>query len=142
MSCIPSVNSLTDGSSDIQAPGRGPLSAGSGAVGPRGYWNFYVKYWVWGYGDLAGDDVLEAFVRVWDSWRWIDSTEPRTAMIRTAYGHTPDKYRFDMSRGVHGGVGMSWMSPYFPASGSDYGGAMPWIITKDGPQSYEQPRRG
>ncbi|WP_286142212.1 hypothetical protein [Mycobacterium sp. D16Q16] len=125
----------------FQAPGRGPRSAGSGAVGPNGEWNFYTGYWIWGYGDLTGDDVFDAFVKLWNSWGWIDSVGSDIPQKKSARGHTPDGYQFDIQRGVHGGVGTSWTSPYFPASGSAYGGVMPSIITKDGPQSYEQPQR-
>ncbi|MEN4422914.1 hypothetical protein [Mycobacteroides chelonae] len=125
----------------FQAPGRGPLGAGSGAVGPNGEWNFYVSYWVWGYGDLSGDDVFDAFVNVWNSLGWIDSVESSSPHKRSARGCTPDGYRFDIRRAQHGGVGTSWTSPYYPASGSAYGGVMPSIITKDGPQSYDQPER-
>ncbi|WP_396912647.1 hypothetical protein [Mycolicibacterium sp.] len=125
----------------FQAPGFRPLSAGSGAVGPNGSWNFYVRYWVWGYDDMPSDDVFDMFTETWDSWGWIDSVQSDNPRKRSAYGQTPDGYRFDIRRGVHGGVSMGWMSPYYPASGSAYGGVMPSIITKDGPQSYEQPQR-
>ncbi|SHO95813.1 Uncharacterised protein [Mycobacteroides abscessus subsp. bolletii] len=123
----------------FQAPGRGPRSAGSGAVGPNGEWNFYVGYWIWGYGDLTGDDVFDAFVKLWDSWGWIDSVGTDIPQKKSAHGHTPDGYHFDIQRGVHGGVGTSWISPYFPTPNSRYDGLMPSIITKDGPQSYDDP---
>ncbi|KRQ29940.1 hypothetical protein AOT83_10895 [Mycobacteroides sp. H001] len=125
----------------FQRPGWNALSAGSGAVGPNGEWNFDVGYWVWGYGDLSGDEVFEAFVEVWDSWGWIESTESADSLTRAAYGHTPDGYHFDIQRGAHDGVGTSWTSPYFPAPESRYDGLMPSIITKDGPQSYDDPHR-
>lgn len=126
----------------FQAPGRGPLSAGSGPVGPNGSWNFSISYWVWGYGDLTGDQVFDAFINVWNSWGWIDSLRSDTPSKRSAYGHTPDEYYFNMRRGIHGGVAVTWTSPYFPAPESRYNDLMPSIITKDGPQSYDDPHRG
>lgn len=125
----------------FQRPGWNPLSASSGPIGPNGEWSFYVIYWVWGYGDLTGDQAFDAIVNVWNSWGWIDTVEPADLPTRAAFGHTPDGYHFDVQRGAHGGVGISWTSPFFPTSGSAYGGVMPSIITKDGPQSYEQPQR-
>lgn len=125
----------------FQRPGWNPLSAGSGAVGPGGEWNFSVGYWIWGYGDLTGDQVFDAFVNVWKSWGWIDMVEPTTSLVRAADGHTPDQYRFDIQRPPHDGVAMTWTSPYFPAPNSRYDGLMPSIITKDGPQSYDDPHR-
>jgi len=125
----------------FQRPGRPARSAGSGAVGPNGTWNFYIGYWVWGYGDMTGDEVFDAFMSVWSAWGWIDSIPSDNPRKRSAHGHTPDGYRFDIRRGIHGGVGMTWMSPYFPAPESPYDSVMPSIITKDGPQSYEQPQR-
>lgn len=123
----------------FQAPGFRPLSAGSGAVGPNGEWNFDVGYWVWGYGDLSGDEVFDAFVNVWNTWGWIESAEPADSPTRSAFGRTQDGYRFDIYRGARGSVSMSWTSPYFPAPESRYDGLMPAIITKDGPQSYDDP---
>lgn len=124
----------------FQRPGRNPLGAWSG-VASEGEWVFSVDYWVWGYGDLTGDEVFDTFLTVWNAWGWIDSAEPAESRTRDAYGHTPDGYRFTIYRGIHDGVQVSWASPHFPASGSAYGGVMPSIITKDGPQSYEQPQR-
>ncbi|MGH3955396.1 MAG: hypothetical protein ACRDTI_15325 [Mycobacterium sp.] len=125
----------------FQAPRFRPLSASSGPIGPNGEWNFDVGYWVWRDGDLTGDQVFDTFLNLWNSWGWIDSTEPADSQTRAAYGRTPDGYRFQIYRGIHGGVALTWTSPYYPASGSAYGGVMPSIITKDGPQSYEQPQR-
>ncbi|SIM26299.1 Uncharacterised protein [Mycobacteroides abscessus subsp. abscessus] len=125
----------------FQRPGFRPLSAGGGPVGPNGSWDFSVSYWVWGYGDLTGDEVFDTFLKLWDGWGWIDSAEPADSQTRAAYGHTPDRYRFQIYRGIHDGVALTWTSPYYPASGSAYGGVMPSVITKDGPQSYEQPQR-
>ncbi|WP_236746479.1 hypothetical protein [Mycobacteroides abscessus] len=124
----------------FQRPGWKPLGAWSG-VASEGEWEFSVDYWVWGYGDLTGDEVFEAFVKLWESWGWIDSAGSDIPQKKSARGHTPDGYHVGIRRGVHGGVSMQWTSPYFPASGSAYGGVMPSIITKDGPQSYEQPQR-
>lgn len=139
---VATLRELPDGwTVGFQAPGYGPRSAGSGAVGPNGAWNMHVGYWVWGYGDLTGDQVFDEFVRIWDSWGWIESAEAPESRTRAAYGYTPDHYEFKLMRYTHDGVGMSWISPYYPASGSDYGGPMPSIITKDGPQSYVQPVR-
>ncbi|WP_074253760.1 hypothetical protein [Mycobacteroides abscessus] len=125
----------------FQAPGFRPLSASSGPIGPNGEWNFYVRYWVWGYGDLTSDDVFETFVNLWSGLGWIDSVGSDNSQKKSARGHTPDGYHFDVRRGVHGGVSMGWTSPFFPSLGSAYGGVMPSIITKDGPQSYDQPQR-
>lgn len=126
----------------FQRPGWNPLSAGSGAVGPDGSWNFYIRYWVWGYGDLSGDQVFDSFVNIWNSWGWIDSVGSDIPQKKSAHGHTPDGYHLDIRRGVHGGVSMGWMSPYFPPPGPNYeDSVMPSIITKDGPQSYDQPQR-
>jgi hypothetical protein len=125
----------------FQRPGWNPLSAGSGVAGPIGTWGFCVDYWVWGYGDLTGDDVFDAFVELWDSWGWIDSVGSDIPQKKSARGHTPDGYQFSIRRGVHGGVSVSWTSPYFPAPSSRYVGLMPSIITKDGPQSYDDPHR-
>ncbi|WP_234809161.1 hypothetical protein [Mycobacteroides saopaulense] len=140
--CVHTLQHLPDGwIVGFQAPGRGPLSASSGPVGPNGEWNFYVSYWVWGYGNLTGDEVFDAFVKVWTDWGWVETTDPAGSQTRAAYGRTPDGYHIKIYRGVHDGVAITWTSPYFPASGSAYGGAMPSIISKDGPQSYEQPQR-
>ncbi|RIS77986.1 hypothetical protein D2E44_22530 [Mycobacteroides abscessus] len=126
----------------FEAPGRRPGSAGSGAVGPTGEWNFFIGYWVSGYGNLSGDEVFETFVQLWDSWGWIDSVGSDIPQKKSAHGHTPDGYQFDIQRGVHGSVSTSWTSPYFPTPNSPHeDSVMPSIITKDGPQSYEQPRR-
>ncbi|CPW67453.1 hypothetical protein [Mycobacteroides abscessus] len=125
----------------FQRPGWNPLSAGSGPVGPNGTWNFDVGYWIWGYGDLTGDQVFDALVNLWSGWGWIVSTEPAHSRTRAAYGRTHDGYELRLKRGMHGGVSMGWMSPYFPPPISRYDGLIPSIITKDGPQSYEQPQR-
>ncbi|EIT89812.1 hypothetical protein MA4S0116R_3585 [Mycobacteroides abscessus 4S-0116-R] len=125
----------------FERPGRKPSGASSGPVGPDGSWNLYVRYWILGYGDLPGDDVFDAFANLWASWGWIESVDPASSQTRAALGRTPDQYQCEIARGINGGVSTTWMSPYFPASGSAYGGVMPSIITKDGPQSYEQPQR-
>ncbi|WP_286142106.1 hypothetical protein [Mycobacterium sp. D16Q16] len=139
---VHTLQHLPDGwTAGFERPGRRPSGASSGPIGPDGSWNLYVSYWVWGYDDLTGDDVFDAFVKLWDSWGWIDSVGSDIPEKKSAYGHTPDGYHFDIRRGIHGGVALTWTSPFFPASGSSYGGVMPSIITKDGPQSYEQPQR-
>jgi hypothetical protein len=125
----------------FQAPGRRPGSAGSGPVGPHGEWNFEVLYHVWGYGAKNVDDAFEEMVAVWQSWDWLDTVQPRgSEPKRSAHGHTPDHYVFDLRcRSV--GLSLIWGSPYYPASGSEYGGVMPSLITKDGPQSYLPPEK-
>lgn len=125
----------------FQRPGWNPRGHAWSGVATEREWEFFVHYWVWGYGDLTGDDVFDEFVKLWDSWGWIDSVGSDIPQKKSARGHTPDGYHFRIRRGVHGGVSVSWASPHFPASGSAYGGVMPSIITKDGPQSYEQPQR-
>ncbi|KRQ30091.1 hypothetical protein AOT83_10900 [Mycobacteroides sp. H001] len=124
----------------FQRPGRNPRGRSWSGVASEGEWEFFVHYWVWGYGDLTGDEVFDTFLKVWDSWGWIDSAEPADSQTRVADGHTPDGYRFQIHRGIHDGVNVGWSSPYYPAPESHYESPMPSIITKDGPQSYGQPQ--
>lgn len=130
------------------APRQRATSAASGLIGADGMWNFQVGYWIWSGRQEAADrlirlpeadKVFDGFVGVWSSWGWIDSVRPGSPRRRSAQGHTPDGYRFDIRRGIHGGVSTNWTSPYFRSAGPARGGVPPGKITKDGPQYRQTP---
>ncbi|ADG98835.1 hypothetical protein Srot_2391 [Segniliparus rotundus DSM 44985] len=131
----------------FKAPRGGATGgAGSGAVGPKGAWNFQVNYKIWGFPEGAQPQVFEAFKRMFDEWGWSyrydeDGPAERDINARTSPGgvKTKTSYHVTVSQRPHGGMTMVWTSPYYPAEHADEYLDMPSAITKDGPQSYADP---
>jgi hypothetical protein len=137
----------------FKAPRGGSVgSAGSGAMGPGGAWNFQVSYKIWGFPEGSQGEVFDAFKRLFDQWGWTYryvevARDDRSVDARTSEGgvKTKTSYHVTVSQYPHGGISMVWTSPYFPGSAAMRSGpgyqVMPSVITKEGAQSYEQPDR-
>lgn len=130
----------------FQEPGGPAGSCGSGPMGPGGSWNFQVGYWVWGFPEGANQQTFDAFKRLFDTWGWTyqDDANGRGRRNVDARTSTDRKHAFHVtvSTYAHGGVTMSWTSPYYPAKYADTettGMRMPSVITKDGIQSWKPP---
>jgi hypothetical protein len=128
-------------------PGQhAPLGASSGPVGPRGSWNFETSYWLWGFPKGPGSDVVfDAFKRLFDAWGWTYRyDEGGNERNLSGWTDADRKYAFhvNITRYSHGGVAMTWTSPFFAAKHADTdrtGPNMPSVITKDGIQSWDPP---
>ncbi|OHV04666.1 hypothetical protein [Mycobacterium talmoniae] len=129
----------------FQAPGLPPLSCSSGPVGPKGAWNFQSRYWVWGYPEGANDQIFDAFKRLFDGWDWTYRYEEFQRDDRSVDAWTDKNkkyaYHVTVNRQPHGGVSMTWTSPYYPGKYADREGGlrMPSEITKDGIRSWKPP---
>jgi len=129
----------------FQGNGHPALGVSAGPLGPGGSWNLEANYWVLGYPAGAGDAVFEAFKLLFDAWGWsYRYDEDGRSRDLDAWTDKNRKYAFhvNITRYEHGGLAMTWSSPYYPAEYADTEKGemrMPSVITKDGIQSWEPP---
>jgi hypothetical protein len=129
----------------FQGEGRPALGVSSGPLGPGGSWNFQANYWVLGYPQGANDAVFDAFKRLFDGWGWAYRYEDDgRSRVLAAWTDKTRRFAFHVkvTRYEHGGLAMTWTSPYYPAEFADTEKGemrMPSVITKDGIQSWEPP---
>lgn len=129
-----------------EKPGGATGGTSSGPVGPGGSWNLQTTYGVWGFPKKHGSDtVFDAFRRLFAAWGWTyrDDEDP-TERNLSGWTNTnrKDAFHVNITRYSHGGMSMTWTSPFFPAKHAftkKAGVKMPSVITKDGIQSWVPP---
>jgi hypothetical protein len=128
----------------FQPHGLPALGVSAGPL-PGRPWTLQVSYWVSGYPSGASDAVFDAFKGLFDAWGWsYRYQDDGSSRDLDAWTDENRKFAFhvNITRYDHGGVAMTWDSPYYPAENADTettGMRMPSVITKDGIQSWEPP---